>query len=79
MAGKIQKNNIHGSVADLVATQNALTVGNGTAAVPSAGTRAIAATTDQTTTSNAIAGLVAELVLVKADLAALLARINGTA
>jgi hypothetical protein len=78
MVSALQQNKILGSVAALAATQNTVTAGNGTAATPSAGTRAIVATTDQTSTTNAITGIIAELNLVKADIAALLARVNGT-
>lgn len=77
--GEIQRRSGIRTVADAAATQNTLVAGNGTAATPSGGTRTLVATTDQTTTTNAIAGLVAELNLVKADIASLIALVNGTA
>lgn len=70
-----------GAAEGLALTQNAITDNSGgTAATPSAGNRTIAviaaASTDtsaaqKVATANAIAGLIAELALVKADLAAL--------
>lgn len=78
MGGVVQKNANYGTVSDLAATQNTLVNTTGTAATPSAGTRTLATISDTATAANAIAGLAAELNLVKADIAALLARVNGT-
>ena len=78
MPGAIQQRQDLGNFASLAQTQNTLTNTTGTAATPSGGGRTLATISDTATAANAIAGLAAELNLVKADIAALLARINGT-
>ena len=78
MVSALQQNKILGTVPTIAATQNTLAAGGGTPATPSAGTRTMVLATDFPTTQNAIAGIAAELALVKADLAALIARVNGT-
>lgn len=79
MTGPLQQRSDFGTVTALAATQNTLVNTTGTAATPSAGTRTLATISDTATAANAIAGLAAEMNLVKADLAAMIARVNGTA
>lgn len=77
MAGNLQQNPNYGAVSALAATQNTLVNTTGTAATPSGGTRTLTTISNTATAANAIADLAAELNLVKADLAALIARVNG--
>lgn len=79
MASALQQNPLLGRVSTLTQTQNTLVNTTGTAAAASSGTRTLAAITDAATAADAIEGICDELNLAKADIAALIARVNGTA